>query len=445
MKKSWNNQYVKAAAFIIAGLLIGWFINPSVKEKQQTTESKEQEKSQIWTCSMHPQIRQDKPGKCPICGMDLIPLKLAQKEMSAGENHVAPSAIQMSEDVMKLAEIQTEKVKKIIPKKSFYLYGDIQPDETKLFTQTAHFPGRIEKLFVNFTGEKVSKGQKLALIYSPPLITAQKELLEAVKTKDEYPALYQAARNKLKLWKLRDEQIEAIEKSGKVHENIELLADYDGYVWKRFVETGDHLKEGGEMFLIADISNVWAIAEAYGKDLPFLSLGDEFNFSSESVPGQKFKGKVTYINPFVDEKKRIAEVRIDIPNPQKKLLPGMYVSALVEAKTKYKSPQIVVPKSAVLWTGKRSIVYVKDTTLKHPTFYLREIELGENLGEYYIVKSGLQEGEEIAVHGVFRIDAAAQLSGKKSMMNPEGGKMPAGHHHGAGLKSEGHGENQPKD
>jgi Cu(I)/Ag(I) efflux system membrane fusion protein len=429
MKKIINNKWIILIIVLIIGILLGRLFAPSAPAIQEsgTHEYTAKNKKEVWTCSMHPQIRMDKPGKCPICGMDLIPADEVAQEASD------PNEVSMTDEAMKLAEVQTAIVEKAKPEKEIRLLGKIKPDERYLNTQSAHIPGRIEKLYVNFTGEKVVKGQKIARLYSPELVTAQKELFEAIKSKQTYPELYQSAKNKLKLWKLTDAQIEAIEKNGEVVDEIDILADYSGTVMKRLVELGDYVKEGAPLFDLADLSKLWVMFEAYETDLPWIHTNDKVEFTVQGKGNKLFSGKVNYIDPFVNAQTRIAQVRVDINNPNLDLLPEMYVNGLIKAALKTKENALIVPKSAVLWTGKRAIVYVKVPNRAMTSFIYREVILGEDMGDFYVVKSGLEEGEEIAVNGVFRIDASAQLNGKKSMMNPEGGKSSTGHNHG-GMK-----------
>ena len=428
MKRLINNKYLQIALVLIVGGIIGWSIKPSAHQSStsdnQHTESGHQHigesANQIWTCSMHPQIRMDKPGKCPICGMTLIP---------ADDNNQVeadPNEVSMTDEAMKLAEIQTMVVAKSKPEKEIRLLGKLIPDERYLNTQATHLPGRIEQLYVNFTGEKVVKGQKLAKIYSPELITAQKELFEAIKSKETYPELYRASKNKLKLWKLTENQIDAIEKNGDVIEEIDVLADYSGVVMQRLIERGDHVQEGSPILELADLSKMWVMFEAYETDLPWIHQGDEVEFTIQGKGNEQFNGKISYIDPFVDSKTRVAKVRVEINNPQLKLLPEMYANGIIKADLKDVQNAIIVPKSAVLWTGKRAVVYVKVPNREMTSFIYREIILGEDVGDFYVVKDGLAEGEEIAVNGVFRIDASAQLSSKKSMMNPTGGAGSTG-------------------
>ena len=418
--------YLIGVAVLILGIFIGNIFSGSDKATTDTHKKEEHNFVQdpvtkLWTCSMHPQIKMKKPGKCPICGMTLIPLTNNKSEEKVGDDEVV-----FTEDAIKLAAIQTSEVMQTSAIKDLRLLGRVQPDERRLYTQAAHIPGRIERLYVNFTGEKVVKGQKIISLYSPELITAQKELFEAIKSKEVYPQLYTATINKLKLWKLTDAQIQAIEKSGKVQENIDILSDYTGYVIKRKVELGDHVMAGSSLFEIADLSKVWVMFEAYERDLPFVNTQDNVNFTVQALAGDAFSGKVTYIDPFVDAKTRIAKIRVEVTNNNGKLLPEMYANGLLKAKLNKGIEAVVIPKSAVLWTGKRAVVYVKVPHKTITSFKYREVILGETLGNFYIVKNGLNTGEIIATNAVFRIDAAAQLNGQKSMMNPTGAKGNTG-------------------
>lgn len=421
MKNFLKNRFIQLLLVFILGIIVGLFIiSGSSKKTRQKKTNIVQNEEVVWTCSMHPQIRMDKPGKCPICGMDLIPANTQKKK---NKHHHDPNEISISPEAARLAGIETDVVRKSTAQKEIRLLGRIKPDERYLYTQSAHIPGRIERLYVNFTGERIFKGQKLAKIYSPELLTAQKELFEAMKIKSINPQLYQSVRNKLKLWKLTDEQIQMIEQKGEIVEYIDILSDYDGIVMKRMVENGDHVKEGQGLFEIADLSHLWILLEAYESDLPWIKLGNSVEFMVQGKGNQLYRGKVDYIMPFIDPQRRVAFIRVDFYNPKLDLLPEMYVDGLIRSKLNNDVEQLIIPKSAVLWTGKRSIVYVAVPERSTPTFLMREIELGADMGDFYIVKSGLKEGEEIAVNGTFRIDAAAQLSGKKSMMQPEESKQ----------------------
>jgi membrane fusion protein, copper/silver efflux system len=427
MKNILKNRWIVVVLVLIVGIVIGKLMGggDSSNKEVGTHIHDETEQEQIWTCSMHPQIQQNGPGQCPLCGMDLIPL---DNSMESGE--ALPDEVPMSASAMKLAEIQTYVVKKENPQKEIRLLGKVKADERLIFSQAVHFPGRIEKLFINFTGEKVVKGQKLATIYSSELITAQKELFEVLKDQSTNPALVKAARNKLKQWKFTDQQIERIEKSGEVQNEVDILSDHNGYVMMLMTAEGDYVKAGQILLEVTDLSKVWLLFEAYENDLPWVKLGDELDIELKAIPGKTFKEKVTFIDPFINPKTRVANVRVELSNSKGLLKPDMFANGIITSKLPIDGEVILVPKSAVLWTGKRAIVYIKLPNREHNSFIYREVILGEDAGEFYVVKEGLEEGEEIATNGVFKIDAAAQLAGKKSMMNPTGGKVAMGHNHG---------------
>lgn len=404
-------------AMITAGIIIGWIFFGGGKETTSIPVSSDkniEQKVTIWTCSMHPQIRMKEPGKCPICGMDLIPLSNSEENDNTEYNK-----IQMSESAMKIAEVQTTIVQKSVLSREIRLPGKIKPDERKKAAITSRFSGRIEKLFVNFTGQEVQQGEKLATIYSPDLITAQKELFEAIKFKQSNPEYYKAARNKLKLWSLSESQIAAIEKSDEPQNYFDILSPLGGTVMKRQVALGDYVNEGSLLFEVANLSTVWVMFDAYENDLPWIRTGDNVDFEVQSIPGKIFNGKVSFIDPVMDPEVRVAYVRTEISNPDNLLKPEMFVHGVIKTKLSTVKDALIIPKSAVLWTGKKGIVYVKMKEQSKPTFEYREITLGEDAGSFYIVKEGLKEGEEIVTNGVFRIDAAAQLAGKQSMMNLE--------------------------
>ncbi len=417
IKKVLANRYVQLGLVAAVALFVGWLIfhSPSgTRGKEQITEQKE--KAIIWTCAMHPQIRMDHPGKCPICGMDLIPLN--QNEPTA-----EPGSIRLTPEAMQMANVMTSVVSRHEPVKEVRLYGKVQADERLLQSQVSHISGRIDKLMVNFTGETIRKGQIIAMIYSPELVTAQQELLEAAKTKDTQPGIYEAAREKLKLWKLTDDQISEIESSGRVKTEFEVVSTTSGIVTARRVNAGDHVEEGTVLYDIADLSDVWIMFDAYESDLPFIQTGDRLEFTLQALPGKVFHGTIMFIDPTVDPVTRVTKVRIEVPNPGAELKPEMFATGIVQANLSNYRNKLIIPRSAVLWTGERSIVYVKQPGTDEPIFKLREVELGPMLGNSYIVESGLQDGEEIVTRGTFSVDASAQLEGVPSMMNPTGGKV----------------------
>ena len=426
----------------LAGFVLGWLLfSPSSSPESAggthaeahnhdmhgTSHDLVQDESGVWTCSMHPQIRQDKPGKCPICGMDLIPLK--KNVISGGDAVSDPDAIRLSDEAMALADVQTTRVSRSNPVKQVRLYGKIIPDERSLQSQTAYVGGRIERLDIVFTGETVRAGQTLATLYSPELFTAQQDLLEAVRM--QQPALVQAAREKLRLWNLTDAQIDAIQYSGQASPMVEIKSNTNGIVIAKRVNRGDYVSQGSILFDIANLSRVWAMFDAFEVDLPFLAKGDQVEFTLSAFPGKTYSGRISFIDPILNATTRTARVRVDVANPTLEMKPEMYATAQVAAPLKGYKDRIVVPQTAVLWTGKRAVVYVRLPDTDTPTFRMREVTLGPALGGAYVVLDGLSDGEEIVTNGVFSIDASAQLEGKRSMMNEDApGTAPMTGHQG---------------
>lgn len=411
---------------IISGVIIGLLLkgSPVPPPSQEVSESLNPASShvEVWTCSMHPQIRESEAGDCSLCGMDLVPVGLLQEEV--GENEV-----QMTAAAMQLANIQTTSVARGVVTREIRLQGVVNADERRLFSVTAHFDGRVERLYADFTGQYITNGQKLATLYSPDLVTAQKELFEALKLKNSNPAFYEAAIQKLKLWELTNNQIDHIIEKGEPEYYFDVYAHHSGTVHTKNISEGEHIMEGKIMFEIADLDHLWVLFEVYERDLPWISAGDSISFFIPAVPGKQFRSVISFIDPLINSQTRTASARVNIRNHDNVLKPEMFAEGIVSARLKRAGNSLMIPRSAVLWTGKRGVVYVRQPGYEQPTFQFREIQLGTAAGDHYVVQSGLAEGEEIATNGVFKIDAAAQLQGKISMMNPEGSKMPGGHGH----------------
>lgn len=410
MKNIRINKYLKYSLLLFAGVLLGWLFFHSPDNKTATEAQHTETEETIWTCSMHPQIRMHEPGDCPICGMDLIPLEQGNGISSDSfAVHLTPEAAQ-------LANVMTTLVERQKPVKVVRLYGKIEADERLLQNQTSHIPGRIEDLKVNFTGETIRKGQVLATIYSPELITAQQELIEAEKIKEIQPEIYMAARERLLHWKLTEDQINSIEHGHGSHE-FDVVSNTTGVVIQKLVNNGDHINEGTILFQVADLSKVWALFDAYESDLPFINKGAIITYTVQALPGNSFSGRISFIDQVIDPVTRVAKVRVEVNNQAGRLKPQMFITGTVQSRLSQFSNDIVIPKSAVLWTGERSIVYVKDADSEDPLFRMREVTLGPSLGDSYVITDGLNEGEAVVTQGAFSVDAAAQLEGKPSMMN----------------------------
>ena len=409
MKNFFSTKIALISITLIVGVFLGWAISPA------TTDTHAHEEGEglpsIWTCSMHPQIRLPEAGDCPICGMDLIP---GDQEATGNSN---PQAFQMTPEALALAQVQTLVVGGAQAKKELILSGKLQADERENASLTAKFSGRIEKLFVTFTGEQVTTGQRIATVYSPELLTAQKELLESAKTKATFPQLYQASKDKLGLWKLSATQIAEIERSGQVKERMDIFADQSGVVLQKNVSVGDYVSMGSVLFTVTNLNSLWLMLDVYETDLPFVALGDDIQFTVAGKPGETLSAKVTFVDPLINANTRAASVRAEIRNVGNTLKPEMFVTARIQTRNTASSTEVMVPRTAVLWSGKRSIVYVKVPNAALPEFVMREVTLGNRLGENYQITAGLQVGEEIVSYGAFALDASAQLSGKPSLLN----------------------------
>ncbi|WFB34442.1 efflux RND transporter periplasmic adaptor subunit [Kiritimatiellota bacterium B12222] len=450
------------AVLLSLGLFLGRYVLPVTTDRDhESAVPILTEAHTIWTCSMHPQIQQTEPGSCPICGMDLIPLE------SDADSDTGPRTLKMSKSAIALAEIQTTEVMRAYPEATVRLVGKLDYDETKVKSITARFPARIDQLFVNYTGITVKKGDHLADVYSPELLSAQREFLSSVHS-NPGSSISKAAREKLRLWDLLPDQIDAILENGEPSDHFILKAPMGGVVITKNVKEGDYIKTGESLFRIVDLSSLWLNMDAYESELTWLRYGQEVNFSVEAFPGKSFSGKIVFIEPEVNRKTRTVTIRVNVDNQERDLKPGMFAKGEVqmlmaqagqvyipEFAGKWISPMhpeivkdgpgecdvcgmdlvpaetlgyvnehpesapLVIPSSAVLRTGKRAVVYVESVHTEHPQFEGREIVLGPKAGDMYVVVSGLQEGERVVTHGAFKIDSSLQIQAKPSMMNPQ--------------------------
>ena len=414
-------KYIVYLGILAIGLLLGWILfGGSSKEETDHNHDAVTETNQMWTCSMHPQIMQPEEGDCPICGMDLIP-------SDAGADGLAADEFKLTENAMALANIQTTVIGKgNVEGNIIKLSGKIAENEEANAVQVSYFSGRIERLNVSFTGEKVRKGQLLATIYSPELYAAQQELITAASLKESQPALYKAVRNKLKLWKLSENQINQIEETGKVKENFPVYATVSGTVTEKLVEQGDYIKQGQPLLKIANLNTVWGNFDVYENQIDLFKKGQEVMITTNAYSNKEFKGKVDFIDPVLNTKTRTVTLRVVLNNKDDVFKPGMFVTANIDGVKNKNKEALSIPASAVLWTGERSVVYLK-TNPDQPVFEMRKVTLGNQMGNEYEVLEGLFSGNEIVTNGAFTVDAAAQLQGKKSMMNKDGGKVMTGH------------------
>ena len=494
MKKS---TFILGSAVIVAfalGLLVrGWFGSPT----QSGTQPRLTADSSVpfYTCSMHPQIKLPDPkAKCPICGMDLIPVT------TRGDQEDGPRELSLSPRALKLAEVESAPVERKYVTANIRMVGKVEYDESKLAYITAWVPGRLDRLYVDYTGVPVQQGDHLVYLYSPDLLEAQEELIQSVSTAKELErstssylrgrskVSIESAKEKLRLWGLSEDQIEEIRQRGVASDHITINSPISGIVVHKNAVEGMYVQTGTRIYTIADLSEVWVKLDAYESDFPWLHYGQEVEFRTEAYPGEVFKGQIAFIDPILNPNTRTVKIRVNLPNSDGKLKPDMFVRATVKSQVaqggrvmdpglsgKWIGPMhpeivkngpgqcdvcgmdlvsaeslgyvsakngnqapLVIPSSAPLITGNRAVVYIEKSPGKYEG---REIELGPRAGDYYLVRSGLDEGERVVVRGNFKIDSAVQILAKPSMMNPEGGGPAPGHHHGAppaGGAHEGH-------
>jgi membrane fusion protein, copper/silver efflux system len=429
-------------AFFVGFAIRGISFQTSSKSTPDTSTTAENGTIQEWTCAMHPQIRQPKPGRCPICGMELVPVK---KE--SADSTLAPNQVQLSSRSVKLAEIQVTPVERRYVENEIRMVGKVEYDETRVKDITAWIPGRIDKLYINFVGTTVKRGESLASMYSPELFSAQEELIQSIKSSEELKdspltsiretavRTVESSREKLKLLGLTQQQIEKIETSEKPEDHITVFSPLEGVILERNAFEGMYVDTGMKLYSIADLSTVWVKLDVYESDIKWIKQGGKTTFTSNAYPGETFTGSIAFIDPIVNNETRTVKVRVNVPNPGNKLKPDMFVHSIVRTgvgmpesaagstpamSKKMKVNPLVIPASAPLITGKRAVVYVA-VHGKEATYEGREIVLGPRAGDYYTVESGLHEGELVVVNGAFKIDSSVQILAGPSMMNPEGG------------------------
>ncbi len=370
--------------------------------------------------------------------MDLIPVI-----SDRGIGELGPREIRLSPQALILAEVQVAPVERKPLEKEVRLVGKVDYDETRRKSITAWLPGRIDSVYVDFTGTTVRKGEPLVSVYSPELLATQEEFIQAIRAERELEAspletmretalrTVESSRGKLRLLGLSPEQIARIELDGTPTEHITIYSPLGGVVIEKNALEGMYVQTGMPLYAIADLSSVWVMLDVYEADLQWLRLGQRVAFTSDAWPGETFTGTVSFIDPVLNDTTRTVNVRVSVPNPKGKLKPDMFVRSVLHSvigKTAQDLP-LVIPASAPLVTGKRAVVYVASAG-KEGIYEGREVVLGTRAGEYYEVKQGLAEGEMVVVNGAFKIDSAVQILAKPSMMNPEGGVAPAVHNHG---------------
>lgn len=374
----------------------------------------------LYTCPMHPQIISDHPGQCPICGMDLI-LKTDSDATSVNKDNKSDSVkadvmgVRFSPSEQVLANVQTVKVMNKVFSGEKTFNGFVKINDKNFSHLSSPVSGRIEKMYAEFEGQYIRKGESMFDIYSPELVSSQKEYLLALDNyhrvsegnqtfaTEQAGSLLKSSKERLSHWEFTKSQFEEIERTKQPVNTITIHARYSGYITKKYVNVGHWAMAGEDIYDVADMSTVWVIANVYESDVRFIKQGQGVEIISASFPDKLMSARVNYINPVFNPDSRTLEVRIDVNNPENFLKPGMYVKIKINT---YAGENLAVPKNSVLRTGEKNYVYVE----KEKGVYVpRNVEIGYEQDGYYAVTSGLKEGETVVSSGGFLIDSETQI------------------------------------
>jgi len=378
-----------------------------------------------YTCAMHPSVHLHNPGTCPICSMDLLPVMKrtggeAKTDATPGTKNTDATASEKPNEFVVPVERQQQigvtyaTVGRKPLHHSIRAVGTVNFDMQRRWSFVARVDGYVQKLFVTSPGQLVAKDQALISIYSPDLLTTEREFVMLLRMRDEAPSkearetpesLIASAKIRLKQWNVTDGQIAELEKTRKPGENLTLRSPFRGVIQEVAVQQGANVKTGDRLVDVADLSSVWVWADFYENELAMLQKGQKVIVTAKSFPEEKFEGEIALINPFLNEMGRTSKVRIDIPNPDFKLQPGMYASVELGMDM---GEGLTVPVSAIMPTGRRNVVFVDKGEGKIEP---RVVQLGQKFGDLYEVKDGLTEGERVVASANFLIDAESKLQG----------------------------------
>jgi Cu(I)/Ag(I) efflux system membrane fusion protein/cobalt-zinc-cadmium efflux system membrane fusion protein len=397
--------------------------------KAGMVDPKTGKKIKYWVAPMNPSYIRDEPGKSPM-GMDLVPVYEEE-----GEEKEPASTIRIDPNTMQNMGVRIGRVERRSLVKDIRTVGNITFDETRIFRVNTKFSGWIEKLYVDFVGDTVRKGQPLFDIYSPELVSAQEEYLLALEqysrlSEASYPRVRQVAEGLLKAsltrlqyWDLTDAQIARIGDRGKIRKTLTVYSPASGIVTQKSAFEGHFVKEGEIQYEIVNLATVWVDVDIYEYELPWVNKGMPADMELAYIPGKRFKGKVLFIYPYLETKTRTAKLRLKFANPDYELKPGMYVDVILKSAVAKNS--VVVPQEAIIFSGVRRIVYVH---LGEGKFQPREVRLGleGNQNEYQVLE-GLEEGEEIVISAQFMLDSESRLQEAIQKMLELRKREPGGH------------------
>lgn len=419
-----KNAIIAALAVMLIGLA-GWImISRNTESEVPAAGGQNAQTADYYTCPMHPSVRSDRPGACPVCGMALVKKSSQREDDAAGASEFKGVSLSPTQRVM--ANVTTATVERRVLKKEITAVGVVDFAEPNYRRISMRFPGRLEKLYLNYAGQVVRKGDPVADVYSPEAISAQEEYLLALESEEHLKGAPRAvatgavdlvaqARQKLLRWGFTGQQVRQLEERRQLAPVLTIYSPISGTVLKKNVDPQHYAAEGEDIYEVADLSTVWMYLDVYEKDIRFVHVGQQVRVTTESYPHETFTGRVTFIDPVLNLETRTVRVRTEFNNRSGKLKPNMFVKAAIAAPS---GETLIVPASSVMATGKRSIVWVE---VKENMFEPRDVTLGTSTETYVEVMSGLNEGERVAEMGGFLIDSESALQ------QPAGADPHAGH------------------
>ncbi len=416
MKRNTQKNTQKIFVLALCLLILSTVVFTACKENKKVTETESVEGVALaeadvyYTCPMHPEIVRDEPGDCPICGMTLV------KKTRGGSKRDEGSSVTVSPELIQTLGVTTEMVHPRELTKEIRMVGRVDYNEKSMKVVSAWIPGRIDKLFVDFTGVTVEKGDPLVLLYSPKLISTQKEYLLSLETlkkmKDSVipeiiqsaKSLVEASKQRLLLWGISEKQIKELKERGEPSTHLTIYAPIGGTIIHKQAMEGMYVMQGGNLYKIADLSTIWLYLDVYEYEMALVKIGQQVEITTLSYPGKTYTGTISFIDPFLDNKTRTVRVRCEMENEDLSLKPGMFANAII--KVLIGESVVAVPESAVIHSGKRTHVIIDKGDGK---FMPRPVTLGTQAGDYYQVLDGVMEGETVVTSANFFIDSESQL------------------------------------
>ncbi len=424
----------RSIAFVTLGLVVGVggmaLLRPDTKGgHDHGAASAAAPKKQMYQCPMHPQILMDHPGTCPICGMDLVPMEEVGTGGASLEGH---AAVTIDHERQQLIGLRTEKVAEGAVSGELRALGRVVVDETRIRKVNVKVEGFVEKLFVDFVGKPVAKGQPLFSLYSPEFVSAQREYLLALQTQKSLSGgslqssggeLLESARRRLSLWDVPKETIDHLEKTGEIQKALTLRSPISGVVTVKNVVEGSRITPAEIPFEITDLSRVWVQVDVYEAELGRAKVGMPAELTTQASPGKTFRGRIVFVDPVMDPKTRTARARVEFPNPAGELKPEMFGDVILKGQGR---KGLIVPLDAVLDAGTTKVAFV---SLGDGKFEPREVTTGTTVGEKIEIRSGLKVGEDVVVRANFLVDSESRLKAALAHLSQKGAATPAPSEH----------------